>query len=185
LGQILFKIGKNVCGDFADVVTGLWRGLFEPYAMSRVSRSRPQIWTAFHVNGRRSVSEVLDVICKNRRLTVREVAEEVRICKSSCPLILTDKLQVHSVSVNFLQSMRRLLSPSPRVLNTVYIYHEICHIIMKKVEWICTCRANDCTVFNQRYNKPFWNWSTVCIIDRDLLGPRTRGKVFNLSIVTG
>jgi hypothetical protein len=39
--------------------------------------------------------------------------------------------------------------------------------------------------FNKCYKNPFWNWSTVCIIDRDLLGPRTRGKVFNLSIVTG
>jgi len=64
LRQILFKIGKNFYGDFSDVATGLWRGLFEPYAISRVvpafqigqnvHRKWPQIWTAFHVNGRRS-----------------------------------------------------------------------------------------------------------------------------------
>ena len=34
--QILFQIGKNVYGDFSDVATGLWRGLFEQYAISRV-----------------------------------------------------------------------------------------------------------------------------------------------------
>ena len=55
---------EKIYGDFSDVATGLWRGLFEPYAMSRmvpafqigqnVHRRRPQIWTAFHVNGRRS-----------------------------------------------------------------------------------------------------------------------------------
>ena len=39
------------------------------------------------------VKKVLAVIRQNRCPTVREVAEEVGICKSSCHLILTDKLQ--------------------------------------------------------------------------------------------
>jgi len=42
LRQILFKIGNNFLGDFSDVATGLWRGLFEPYAMSRVVHSVEQ-----------------------------------------------------------------------------------------------------------------------------------------------
>ena len=64
LGQILFQIGRIFYGDFSGVATGLWRGLFEPYAMSRVvpafqigqnvHRRRPQTCTNFHVNGRRS-----------------------------------------------------------------------------------------------------------------------------------
>jgi len=64
LRQILFQIGKNVYEVSSYVATGLWRGLFEPYSMSRVvpafqigqdvHRRRPQIWTAFHFNGRRS-----------------------------------------------------------------------------------------------------------------------------------
>jgi len=37
------------------------------------------------------VEKVLAVIRQNRRLTVREVAEEVGICKSSCHLILIEK----------------------------------------------------------------------------------------------
>jgi len=72
------------------------------------------------------VEKVLAVIRQNRRLTVREVAEEVGICKSLCHLILTEKLKTrrvaakhmprlltrHSLSMNFWRSMRRLLSPS-------------------------------------------------------------------------
>jgi len=44
---------------------------------------------------------VLAVIRQNRRLTVREVAEEEGICKSSCHLILTDKLQMRRVVAKF------------------------------------------------------------------------------------
>jgi len=60
LRQILFQIGKTIYGDFSDVVTGLWRGLFELYEMSRVVptfqiwqnfyRRQPLMWTAFHYN---------------------------------------------------------------------------------------------------------------------------------------
>jgi len=51
------------------------------------------------------VEKVLSVIRQNRRLTVREVAEEVGICKSSCHLILTGKRkmrrhQVASKAIN-------------------------------------------------------------------------------------
>ena len=34
--QILFQITKKFYGDFSDVAAGFWRGLFEPYAMSRM-----------------------------------------------------------------------------------------------------------------------------------------------------
>jgi len=40
------------------------------------------------------VQKVLAVIRQNRRLTVREAAAEVTICKSSCHLILTQKRKV-------------------------------------------------------------------------------------------
>jgi len=72
------------------------------------------------------VEKLLAVIRQDRRLTVRDVAEEVRICKSSCHLILTGKRKTrrvaakfvprHSLSMNFLRTMRRLLSPSPPTL---------------------------------------------------------------------
>ena len=47
------------------------------------------------------VEKVLAVICQNHRLTVREVAEEVGIGKSSCSLILTDKLKMRCVATKF------------------------------------------------------------------------------------
>jgi len=47
------------------------------------------------------VEKVLAVIRQNRHLTVREVAEEVGICKSSCHRILTDKLQTLRVAAQF------------------------------------------------------------------------------------
>jgi len=36
LREIVFQIRKNFYGDFSDVATGLWGGMFEPYAMLRV-----------------------------------------------------------------------------------------------------------------------------------------------------
>jgi len=47
------------------------------------------------------VKKVLAVICQNHRPTVRKVAEEVGICKSSCNLILTEKLQMRRVAAIF------------------------------------------------------------------------------------
>ena len=47
------------------------------------------------------VEEVIAVIRRNRRLIVRGVAEEVGICKGSCRLILTDKLQMRRVVETF------------------------------------------------------------------------------------
>jgi len=40
-------------------------------------------------------------ICQNRRLTVREVAEEVGICKTSCHPILTEKRKMRRVATKF------------------------------------------------------------------------------------
>ena len=51
------------------------------------------------------VEKVLAVIRQNLRLTVREVAEEVGICKSSCHLILTDKLKMRRVTAKFVSRL--------------------------------------------------------------------------------
>ena len=44
------------------------------------------------------IGKVRSVIRENRRLNVREVSEEVGICKSSCHTILTEKLKMHRVA---------------------------------------------------------------------------------------
>jgi hypothetical protein len=47
------------------------------------------------------IEKVPAVICQNRRLTVREVAEEVGICKISFHLTLTDKLKMRHLCAKF------------------------------------------------------------------------------------
>jgi len=47
------------------------------------------------------IEKVRSVICENRRLTIREVSEEVGICKSSCHTILTEKLKMRCVAAKF------------------------------------------------------------------------------------
>jgi len=48
------------------------------------------------------VERVHAVICGNRRLTVREVADEVDISTGSCHQIFTEKLQMHRVNAKFM-----------------------------------------------------------------------------------
>ena len=57
------------------------------------------------------VEKVLAVIRQNRRLTVREAAEEVAICKTSCHLILTDKLKMRRVAA---RNVPRLLTDAQK-----------------------------------------------------------------------
>jgi len=47
------------------------------------------------------IEKVRSVIRENLRLTIREVSEEVGICKSSCHTILTEKLKMHRVAAKF------------------------------------------------------------------------------------
>jgi histone-lysine N-methyltransferase SETMAR len=51
------------------------------------------------------IEKVRSVICENRRLTVREVSQEVGICKISCHTILTEKLKMHRVAAKFVQRL--------------------------------------------------------------------------------
>ena len=67
------------------------------------------------------IEKVLAVIRKNRRLTVREVVEEVGICKSLCHLILTDKLKKRRVGAKFVP---RLLTDAQKE-NRVTISQEL------------------------------------------------------------
>jgi len=47
------------------------------------------------------VEKVLAVIGQSRHLTLREVAEEVGICKSSCHLILAEKRKMRRFAAKF------------------------------------------------------------------------------------
>jgi len=132
LCQILFQTGKNLYGDFSDVATGLWRGLFETSRVvaafqigQNVRLRRPQIWTAFHVNGRRSRSE--SACCDSSKIVAQLSAKlpkkqqsvEVRVTwfwPTNCRRVVLSRSlcrvcwQIHCLSMYFWRSMRRQLS---------------------------------------------------------------------------
>jgi len=58
------------------------------------------------------VEKVLAVIRQNRRPIVREVVEEVGICKCSCRLILTERRKMRRVSAKFVPIYLRV-TPYP------------------------------------------------------------------------
>jgi hypothetical protein len=71
-----------------------------------LSRTQCYEWYQRFKSGRTSVEDDPKsgrhfVIRENRRLTVREVSEEVGICKRSCHTILTEKLKMHRVAAEF------------------------------------------------------------------------------------
>ena len=57
------------------------------------------------------VAQVRAVVRSNRRLTVREIAEECNISVGSCHAILTEKLEMHRVAAKFVP---RLLTEDQR-----------------------------------------------------------------------
>jgi len=109
--QILFQIGKNFTETF--------QMLQQAYGEDCLVRMQCHEWCQRFKSGRTPIEDdpksgrtstsmdedhvekVLAVICQNRRPTVREVAEEVGVCKRSCHLILTDKLQMCRVAAKF------------------------------------------------------------------------------------
>ena len=71
--------------------------------------------------GDNHIEKVRSVICENCRLTIREVSEEVGICKSSCHTILTKKLKMHCVAA---KSVPRLLTEEQKQ-NRVTVSEEL------------------------------------------------------------
>ena len=78
-------------------------------------------WPSTSMDDDHVEKKVLAVIRQNRRLTVREVAEDVGICKSSCHLILTDKLKMRHVAAKFVP---RLLTDAQKE-NRVTVSQEL------------------------------------------------------------
>jgi len=67
------------------------------------------------------IDAVRDLILQNRRLTIREIAEDVGISFGSCQAILTEKLNMHRVTVKF---MHRVLTEDQKA-NRVNISQEL------------------------------------------------------------
>jgi len=66
-------------------------------------------------------------------------------------------------------------------MNKVDMKHDIYHIKIKKVEWICTCRTNECSVLTNAI-RILSGIGPRYASSMDLLGPRPRSKCFNLRV---
>ena len=129
--KFCFKLGKTFTETFQI--------LQQAYGEDCSSRTQCHEWYERFKSGRTSIEDdpksgrpstsmddddvekVLAVIRQNRRLTVREVVEEEGICKSSCHLILTDKLKIRRVTAKFVP---RLLTDAQKV-NRVTVSQEL------------------------------------------------------------
>jgi len=114
---------QRVCIDFCFCLgkTGaeMYEMLQAAFGESCLSRLRTFEWHSRFKSGRRSfeddprpgrpstshteetVARVREIICADRRLTIREVAEEVRIAFSTCQKILPEDLQMRRVTAKF------------------------------------------------------------------------------------
>jgi hypothetical protein len=108
---------KHVCVKFClklgKTFTETFQMLQQSYGEDCLSRTQCYEWYQRFKSGRTSIEDdpksersssstgddhiekVRSVMRENRRLTVREVSEELGICKSSCHTILTEKLKMH------------------------------------------------------------------------------------------
>ena len=105
--QILFQIGKNFYGDFSDAATGLWRGLFELYAMSRVA-----LYPSTQVPHRYSLRALND--------GRHEMVEFQTSIRETCGSKLSQDTDILEVFLNF---------PGSAQANTIYraVYWITCH----------------------------------------------------------
>ena len=106
--EILFQIGKNLYGNFSDAYgedclscTQCYKW-YQRFKSGRTSiEDDPKSGRPSSSTGDDHIEKVHSVIREDRRLTIREVSEEVGICKSSCHTILTEKLKMHRVAAKF------------------------------------------------------------------------------------
>jgi len=113
------RVCVKFCFKFGKTFTESFQMLQQAYGENCLSGMQCHKWYHRFKSGRTSIEDdpksgrpsmsmdddhvekVLAVIHQNHRLTVHEVAEEVGFCKSSCHLILTDKLKMCHVAAKF------------------------------------------------------------------------------------
>src|SRR5215469_11371107 len=113
------RVCVKFCFRLGKTFTETFQMLQQAYGEDCLSRTQCYEWYQRFKSGRTSIEDdpksgwpssstgddhiekVRSVIRENRRLTVREVSEEVGICKSPCHTILTEKLKMHRVAAKF------------------------------------------------------------------------------------
>ena len=110
------RVCMKFCLKLGKTFTETFQMLQQAYGKDCLSHTQCYKWYQRFKSGRMSIEDdpksgrpsssmgddhiekVHSVIHENRRLTIREVSEEVGICKSSCHTILTEKLKMHCVA---------------------------------------------------------------------------------------
>jgi len=113
------RVCVKYCLKLGKTFTETFRMLQQAYGEDYLSRTQCYEWYQRFKLGRTSIEDdpksgrpssstgndhiekVRSVIRENCRLTIREVSEEVVICKSSCHTILTEKLKMRRVAAKF------------------------------------------------------------------------------------
>ena len=128
---------QRVCIDFCFRLgkTGAetYEMLQAAFGESCLSRSKTSEWYSRFKSGSRSfednprlgrpstshteetVARVREIIRADRRLTIREVAEEVRIAFGTCQKILTEDLRMRRVTAKFVPRLRTAEQKDDRV----------------------------------------------------------------------
>jgi len=131
------KVQQRVCIDFCFRLgkpgAETYKMLQAAFGESCLSRSKTFEWYSCFKSGRRSLkttpcpgrpstshtketmARVREIIRADRRLTIREVAEEVRIAFGTCQKILTEDLQMRHVTAKFVPHLLTLEQKDYRV----------------------------------------------------------------------
>ena len=131
------KVQQRVCIDFSFRLgkTGaeMYQMLQAAFKESWLSRLKTFEWYSHFKSGRRyfddnprpgkpstsheeTMAHVREIIRADRHLTIREVAEEVRIAFGTCQKILTEDLQMRRVTAKFLPRLLTAKQKDNRVL---------------------------------------------------------------------
>ena len=112
------------------------------------------------------IGKVRSVIRENRRLTIREVSEEVGICKSSCHAILTEKIKMHRVAAKFVprllteEQKQNRVSVSQELLDRSILMKTFCKMSQQVMKRGCTA-----TMLKQTYSRKFPDvFKCICIV---------------------
>jgi len=127
------RVCMKFCLKLGKAFMETFQMLQQAYGEDCLSRTQCYEWYQCFKSGRASIEEdlkpgwpssstgddhiekVRSVIRENRRLTIHEVSEEVDICKSSCHMILTEKLKMHRVAAKFVPRLLMEVQKQNRV----------------------------------------------------------------------
>ena len=107
----LFLSGKNWCWNVRNAASSFRRvlpkSIEDIWVVSQFQKWRLILWRrppprhAFHLPHQGEYPRVREIIRADRRLTIREVEEKVRIAFSMCQKILTEDLRMRRVTAKF------------------------------------------------------------------------------------